>query len=279
MTNFEVQPIALAIMTSIITGGFVLVFVEIGNRKNRENDRHYTIMTPFLHKLSAYFRYVNWCRSQVIFPKDINGNEKEFKALLTKMEEYGGRLVMSGGDYTIDSFSAKQLYDIAFDINNIWYYHDMMYPCRLRWDGRVSYNGTDFIAKELKEINPIYLSEEQSVNLIAKVSGDFYMDVYQPIEYESFKHEAYIKQYNAQTIWVASFFSFVLFMLCLMLFAKLPVLLLQLSSAGVVLMLVASLLLLAVDIKAWIKLKTKRLERKHKRIENRERRKYERKRK
>lgn len=38
MTYAEVQPIALAIMTSIITGGFVLVFVEIGNRKNREND-------------------------------------------------------------------------------------------------------------------------------------------------------------------------------------------------------------------------------------------------
>lgn len=31
------QPIALAILTSIITGGFVLVLVEIGNRKNREN--------------------------------------------------------------------------------------------------------------------------------------------------------------------------------------------------------------------------------------------------
>ena len=154
-----------------------------------------------------------------------------------------------------------------------------MRPCRLKWDGHVSYDGTDYIAKELKEINPCYLSEKQDVNLIAKVSGEFYVDVYQPIEYESFRHEAYIKQYNSQTIWVASFFSFVLFMLCLMLFVKLPVLFLQLSSACIVLMLVASLLLLAIDVKVWVGMKTTRLERKHKRRENRERWRYERKKK
>lgn len=48
MCYSEVQPIALAILTSIITGGFVLVFVEIGNRKNRENDKHDQIMAPFM---------------------------------------------------------------------------------------------------------------------------------------------------------------------------------------------------------------------------------------
>lgn len=37
-----VQNIAIPILTSIITGGFVLVFVEIDNRKNRENDRKET---------------------------------------------------------------------------------------------------------------------------------------------------------------------------------------------------------------------------------------------
>ena len=31
---------AVAILTAIVTGGFVLVFVEIGNRKNRENDNY-----------------------------------------------------------------------------------------------------------------------------------------------------------------------------------------------------------------------------------------------
>ena len=271
MSYTEVQPIALAIMTSIITGGFVLVFVEIGNRKNRENDRHDGILTPFMHKLSAYFRFMGWSKGRIIYPKDINGYEKEFQYLVKEMGMYGDKL-MGGGDYTIDDFSAKQLYDIALKINNVWYYRDKMHQCRLGWEGRASYDGTDLIAKELKEINPSYLSEEQCVDLVAKVSGDFYVDIYQPIEYEIFRHEAYLKQYNTQTIWVASFFSFVLLMLCLMLFVKLPVLFLQIASACIVLMLIISLLTLAVDVKVWAQWRGKRMERKHHRIELREKR-------
>lgn len=274
MTYAEVQPIALAIMTSIITGGFVLVFVEIGNRKNRENDRHDAIMTPFMHKLSAFFRFVNWCR--IVYPRNMDGNEKEFKKLVDEMDRYGSSLVMGGGDYSIDDFTAKQLYDIAFDINNIWYYHDKMHPCRLTWDGAISYDGTDYVAKELKEINPIYLSEKQDVALLAKVSGEFYTDVYQVIENEVFRHEANLRQYDRQTKWVSAFFSFVLLMLCVMLFVHLPVLLLQIASACIVLMLVVSLLTLAIDVKVWEKWDLKRAKKRKERNEAKERRLYKR---
>lgn len=40
---------ALAILTAIITGGFVLIFVEIGNRKNRESDKFEIDFRPFIH--------------------------------------------------------------------------------------------------------------------------------------------------------------------------------------------------------------------------------------
>lgn len=39
---------ALAILTAIITGGFVLIFVESGNRKNREADKGTDSQTCFL---------------------------------------------------------------------------------------------------------------------------------------------------------------------------------------------------------------------------------------
>ena len=272
MTYSEVQPIALAILTSIITGGFVLVFVEIGNRKNRENDRYDGLLTPFLHKLSSYFRFMNWCRSQILYPKDINGYEKEFKSLVNQMEMYGSKLIMSGGDYRVDDFTAKELYDIAFKINNVWYYRDKMRPCRLIWEGKVTYDGTDYIAKELKEINPALLTEKQSVDLVAKVSSSFFTDVYQPIEYESFRHENYLKHYNIQTVWVSVCFSFVLFMLCMMLFVQLPVCFLQIATTCIVLMLAISLLVLAIDIKVWVRWRAKFIAKKHKRKERRDKR-------
>ena len=250
MTLTDVQPIALAILTSIITGGFVLVLVEIGNKKNRENDRHEQIMRPFMHKLSAYFRFVSWCSSCIIYPKPLNDYEKFFKKLVNEIGNYGGRAITSGGDYGIGYFTAKQLDDIASDINNIWYWHDKMNPCRLTWEGRM---GDDFIQKELREVNPIYLGLPEDVNLVAKVSGEFYTDIYQPVEYETYRHEAYVEQYKRQTVTVCGFVSFVLLILSLMLFLKLPVLLLQIATFAVILMLIGSLQMLAVDVKSQIR--------------------------
>lgn len=265
MTYIEVQPIALAIMTSIITGGFVLVFVEIGNRKNRENDRHDGIIGPFIHKLSAYFRFMSWCHGHIAYPRELNGNEIAFKNLIEKIRKYGDRLILSGGDYFLDSFSAERLHEIAIDINNIWYYYDKMRPCNLQWEETPSSSDPDYISKELREVNPMYITELRDIHLVAKVSGDFYCDIYQPVEFETYRHEAYLKQYNNLTIWVSVFFSIVLLILCLMLFVHLPVRFIQVASVVVVLMLISSLLLLAIDVKVFVECRGKRKQRKERR--------------
>lgn len=251
MIYTDVQQIALAILTSIITGGFVLVFVEIGNRKNRENDKYDQIMTPFMHKLSAYFRFMNWCGGQILYPHMPDEYEIEYKKLVSEVSGYGSRAIISGGDYGVGHFTADELYKIAFDINNIWYYHDKMHPCRLTWDVRFSLDG--LISKELKEINPVYLKENVNVGLVAKVSGEFYTDIYQPIESETYKHEAYKAQYGRQTVFVVLSVLYVLLVLSLMLFYRLSVNALQLTAFCAIVLLIVSLLLLAVDVRKQIK--------------------------
>ena len=150
MSPSDLQTILLSILTSIITGGFILVFVEIGNRKNRENDRYDQMMLPFMHKLSSYFRFLSWCSHRIKYPKQMSEYETEFKDLVTEIARYGGRAITSGGDYGVDYFAADKLNDICLSINNIWYYHDKMKPSRLTWDdGRFD---DQFTAKELKEI-------------------------------------------------------------------------------------------------------------------------------
>lgn len=251
MDYLEVQPIALAILTSIITGGFVLVFVEIGNRKQRENERFDQKMTPFMHKLSAYFRFMSWCSHRIIYPRPTEGYNKDFKKLVNFLGGYGGRAITSGGDYQIGHFNAAELEDIALKINNVWYYHDKMNPCMLTWDTR---GGTeDFIDKELREINPLYHGIPHDINMVAKVSGDFYVYIYQPVEYETYRHEAYVGQYVRNIGIVAFAFLFVLVVLGTMLFVKMPVLLLQILTTIVILLLILSLILLAVDTKTQIR--------------------------
>ena len=252
----EIQPIVLAILTSIITGGFVLVFVEIGNRKNRENDLHDQIMTPFMHKLSSYFRYVSWVSHSIIYPEELNENDQHFRDLVEAMAKHGHKLIMSGGDYNVDEFTAKKLNKIALDINNIWYCHDKMRPCQLRWDSNYA-SKVDLVRRELQAINPAYLSESQSVDLLAKVSGDFYVYHYQYVEYETYRYEVYKKHYDRLSAWVLASFMLVLLLLSLMLFVHLPVIILQLSTVFVVLMLTMSLFLLAVDVKVQLRWRNK----------------------
>lgn len=245
------ESIAITILTSIITGGFVLVLVEIGNRKNRENDRYELLMRPFMHKLSAYFRFISWCKSHIIYPQTLNDKESQFKALVNKIGGYGGKSIVSGDEYGIDSFNAEELYNITFDINNIWYWHDKMHPNRLDLD--IVVLEIEFIKKELKEINSLYVELPISIDSVAKVSGEFYTDIYQPIENESYRHERYVKFYTKQTFIICSFVSFVLLLLVLMLYCELPEIFIQRSTAAVVIMLLCSLLMLAVDVKTQLR--------------------------
>ena len=226
------------------------MFVEIGNRKNRENDRYDQIMRPFMHKLSSYFRFLSWCSHHITYPSKLNAYEQEFKRLVEEIGRYGGRAITSGGDYPIEHFTAAELEGICSKINNIWYYHDKMNPCNLQWS---SYDySKDYISKELKDFSPHYLSISKDVNLVSNVSGDFYTDIYQPIEYETYKHETYIQHFKRQSIVVSIAVSFVLFVLTSMLFKDLSVGFMQFSGVATIVLLVVCLLMLGVDTKVQI---------------------------
>ena len=243
----------LTILSSIITGGFVLVFVEIGNRRNRENDRYDFLMTPFIHKLSAFFRYICWCNGRICYPKSLNHYENQFKLLIEKVGKYGGRIIIPGGDYGVNYFTASELRIIAEDINNIWYYYEKMKPCNLKWKASDPLNTEELIKRQLKEISPEYLSRAYDVKLMSDISSDFYIYVYQPIEYNTFMHEACLSHYRRTTIFLSFSVTLVFLVLCSMLFVKLPMLILQLSTVLIVLLLLISLLFLGIDMRIQIR--------------------------
>ena len=253
ISNYEtLYSTALAILTAIITGGFVLIFVEIGNRKKREADKFEIEFHPFIHKLSAYLRFINWCSHHIIYPEELDEYEAQLKDIMKSLGSYGSKLILSGGDYGLESFSSEKLDCIAFDINNVWYWHDKMHPCRPIMNRNLM-GIEEQIKKELKEINPVYLSMPIDMNLVAKVSGDFYTDIYQPIEHVPGNHEAYVEHYGRQTIFVLVAVLCVLGLLSAMLFFRLKMITLQISVMIVIALLLACLLLLGIDIKKQIR--------------------------
>lgn len=245
----------LTILSAIVTGGFVLVFVEIGNRKNRENDRYEQLMRPFMKKLSSYFRFVQWCQTSILYPSLQNQTsiESEFKDLVDELGRYGRKSIMSGGgDYLVNYFSAEELHNLGYNkINHIWYLHDKMNPCRLSWDTCFKHNDR-YIKKELAVINPEYLNETIDYDLFICVSSDFFIDIYQPIENDTYYHETYQGLFKKQSIFVSIALLIVLMMLCLMLCVSCPAWLLRLITILIVCLFAISLLILGVESKKQI---------------------------
>ena len=190
----EHYSIAVTILTALLTGGFLMLFIE--NRHIGDNvvNRYHFIMTPFMHRLSNFFKFISSAKTYYV----INRGDKEeyvhvFKSLLKEMGEFAYPCIMSGQDYPCSKFSAQELERLCDDINRIWYY----------WDDKHNYMQGHYIYETdkaerfatlgheyLKEVFPKEFDGKKfSMSLIGDVSGKFYTDVWQPIQHVPFQYE------------------------------------------------------------------------------------------
>lgn len=101
----------ITVLSAVITGGFVLIFVELGNRKNLEKVRFREIMLPFMTKFSAFCRYMTWCVSHIEYPmySKKSEHEEKFYEQTHNVARYGGKLIMSGDNYGVYDFTPEEL--------------------------------------------------------------------------------------------------------------------------------------------------------------------------
>lgn len=245
MDYLNIYNAIISILSAVITGGFVLIFVEIGNRRNRENDRYRMLMSPFLRKLSAYFKYINWLWPHITHPKDETEAEKSFKNFLHyEIGVYGSQLIVGGGCYDVDSFEAKQLEEINEKINHVWYMYDRWDVRRLQLDTTIN---QEYVDKELKILNERYLAIPESLSKIAKVSSDFYTDEYMPLQDEPYYHELINKLYQKQCLFVCISLFIVLFMLCCLICIEMPLILMRIATILIVFLFATCMSLLFVN--------------------------------
>lgn len=236
----------VTILSAVITGGFVLILVEIGNRKNRESDQYRQTMMPFVQKLSAYLRYICWIKPHIVNPKPVNEDEKSFLSIVLNLGVRGSDLIENGGCFDINSITAKDLEHFCNNINHIWYMYDRRWLDRFKWDETDSFY-QELIDKELAQINPRYLSMQEGLCKIAKISGEFYTDIYMPIQDEPYSHESSSKLYSIHTWIVSASLFFVLLCLGLLVCFTWPIWLLKLTTISVIMLFGLCMLLLLID--------------------------------
>lgn len=198
----EQVSIIIPIIVALLTGGFIILFLENQHVGASVIERYHFIMQPFMHRLSNYFKFLSSAKVYFSIKKGTKKDEAEyvfaFKDLMDKLSHLAHPCIMSGQDYPTSKFTAKQLENICEEINNVWYYWDRKHNYMIDYCSYDTRKAGQFctLGKEcLKEVFPLKYNEQAfSLNLISDVSGTFFTEIYQPIQHVPYEYEYWCRQ-------------------------------------------------------------------------------------
>lgn len=198
----EQVSIIIPIIVALLTGGFIILFLENQHVGASVIERYHFIMQPFMHRLSNYFKFLSSAKVYFSIKKGTKKDKAEyvfkFNDLMDKLGHYAYPCIMSGQDYPTSKFTAKQLKNICEEINNVWYYWDRKRNYMIDYctydTGKTEQFGT--LGRECLDVvfPQKYNKQELSLNLISDVSGSFFTEIYQPIQHVPYEYEYWCKQ-------------------------------------------------------------------------------------
>lgn len=179
--------LAVTILTTMIIGGCLIILVENQHIKGEIASRYYNIMRPFYHKLALYAKFAQQCMFAL---SAIDEEGKRYKKLLQDkticIKKLAFGAVMTGKDNP--NLNAKDLDSICNDINGIWYCFDRNYGMYSHLRFRNDLLIAD-VRNALIEYDRTLLNEPIDLHLFPKVSGDFFVREWQPIDNVPYNYE------------------------------------------------------------------------------------------
>lgn len=170
--------IAVSILSALLTGGFILFFIESQHIEQAVNDRFRSIMNPYYSKLSAFMILTYFIEPRFEYSIKNTPSEK----LIKKISKIGGLVHVSGRNSSY--MDSKKLTDLNDKINNIWYYYD-----KGHYNNSISFDTSEnhvFRKKEIfervDEISTLYSKFEFDKHMLPNIAGDFYIDIWQKVE-------------------------------------------------------------------------------------------------
>ena len=193
----EQASIIVTILAALLTGGFLMIFIDSQQVANNMAERFHFIMRPFFHGFTNYVRFIYFFKSCFSFRGiETEGYMKRLKDDLEQISRLGGKSITAGQEFPSDYFTAKQLDSICETINDVWYCIDKDYHRfqKIEFDTRLAEMFSEDIIGYLGGISPTYKGTELTKHLLSNVSGDFYVNFYQPIEHILPHYEYWLKK-------------------------------------------------------------------------------------
>lgn len=190
--------IIISILAALLTGGFLMIFIESQKVAGSVTERFHFVMNPFFRSFSSYVKFISSFKTCFTFKITKDSDYiKRLKENVEKIGGLGGQSIISGQDYPADYFTAKELDSICKTINNIWYLIDgnqSYIDKHLEFDSRHSEMFNQHTKDYLEGISTKYKGMPLTKDMLAKVSGDFFVDIYQPIQDVLFEYEFWQKK-------------------------------------------------------------------------------------
>lgn len=174
-----------------------MIFIKSQQVANNMAERFLFIMRPFFHSFTNYVKFISLFRSCFSFRGvETKGYMKRLKDNLEQISRIGGKPIIAGQEFPSDYFTAKQLSSICETINDIWYCIDRNYYefQEIMFDTHHAEMFGEYTIGYLREISPKYKGVNLTKDLLGKVSGDFYVDFYQPIKHILPHYEHWLKK-------------------------------------------------------------------------------------
>lgn len=205
--------LAITIITTVLVGGCILVFVENQHIVGDVTNRFQSVMRPFYIKLTNYAKFAYSCLT-AIMAADKAGREFEntIKENCKEIQGIASQSILSGN--ITPYLKAAELDIICESINNVWYLCDRNYDrvTHLTLDNDFQKDG---VRKALIEYDRTYSKEEINIFIFPKVSGDFYVKVWQPVQNVSYVYEHFMEQCSRCYKWLV--ISIMIEIVCLLL--------------------------------------------------------------
>jgi hypothetical protein len=176
------------ILTSLLTGGVLVLFIESQYLTSAVHSRYDFIMVPFMKSLTAYLRFLSFFKGSYRF------NKEEFfqlKGDIDYLARIGGQTIVAGRNIPTTHFSSEEFCSICKRISNIWYIIDCN---RHAFYSRVKYEDPMF-SKEclayLLDVSSKYNGHVLTDKSLEDVSGSFYTEFCAPVEDVPAEYEAW----------------------------------------------------------------------------------------
>lgn len=173
----------ISILIAILTGGVIILLIELLHLHSVITDRYYSMIKPFIHKLTNYIRYTYWVDNAIIYKDKEQEYVMRLQSLVHTIKNYASDDILQGKDLLILELEPQQITTLCESINNIWYFlcekHNYVRPY-LDIDNYALQISQGTRKKALKRIMPEYAEQEFSLDQLADVSGEFYSGFFCP---------------------------------------------------------------------------------------------------